>query len=608
MKLNRNASGKRKKPAENRAGSGGRGKRAALIGGFAVVAVLLSCAAAGVSYVNKIDTIFPNVRLDGMEIGGLTLNETVKLLEENGYAGAGDAAVTAELPLDVTLSVRADEVCTETPVNDIAVMAYDACKGGSATEDAMTYLRCLTGGMELQSERAMTVDASAVRAKVEAAAKEVQLAVLGSDLKIGEERIAVTKGASGVRVDCDALTEQIVDAFNAGRYEVFRYEAEIQTDTELDVDTLYDTVFTEKKDACLTEDCEVAPEVVGVSFDKDEAKRLWDAAMYGETVEIPLVFDEPELTAAELEAVLFRDQLAAMSTSLSGSSANRVNNVSLAAQKINGIILMPGDEFDYNKALGKRTAENGFLPAGAYSDGQVVQEYGGGICQVSSTLYYCCLCSNLKISTRTAHYFPVSYLPAGLDATVSWGGPEYRFVNNREYPIKIVAYVEEDGKNVTVELWGTDTDGSYVEMTYSTELVYDEEYPDVAIGYKARTYRSVFAADGTLLSRKEETNSFYHYHDEDIEWPEETPEPTEPPAETPTPTEPPAETPTPTEAPVETPTPTPTEAPIETPEPTEPPVETPEPTEPPVETPEPTEPPAAETPAPTEPVGDSPEA
>ena len=72
----------------------------------------------------------------------------------------------------------------------------------------------------------------------------------------------------------------------------------------------------------------------------------------------------------------------------------------------------------------------GYKPAGAYSGGQVVQEVGGGICQVSSALYYAALLANLQIDVRTCHYFPVAYLPAGLDATVSWGGPEFRFTNN----------------------------------------------------------------------------------------------------------------------------------------------------------------------------------
>ena len=529
-------------PREKKVKNKNRGGLIALITGLVIVAAAAGGAAYGVSRVNEMDTVFPNVTVDGLDVGGLSLSETAELLERSGYDNIGDNAVTVELPLDVYLTVRADEVCTETPVSDIALMAYDACKGGSKVQNALTYLRCRSGGMELESGSVLTVDEDAVRAKVDAAAKQVQQALLGSDLKIGEESIAVRKGATGVTIDTDSLTGQVVKAFREHQYETIQYEAAIETDAELDVQALYDTVFTEKADAYLSEDCEIIPEVRGISFDMDEAEQAWNAAGYGEEVLIPLAFDEPEVTAADLEALLFRDQLSSMSTSLAGSSSNRVNNVTKAAASINGIILMPGDEFSYNPALGERTAENGYLTAGAYSGGEVVQEYGGGICQVSSTLYYCCLYANLKITSRTCHYFPVSYLPAGLDATVSWGGPEFKFVNNREYPIKIVAGVDEMGKNVTVELWGTDTDGTYVEMTYGTWIVFDDKYPDVAIGYKAQTYRSVYAADGTLLSRKDEANSFYHYHPEDIKWPEE-PEETEPPAETAPPQ--PEETPTP---------------------------------------------------------------
>ena len=574
------------RPKKN-AQTAGKGGRTALIICLAAAAVVLAAAAVGVTCVSRIDTIFPNVRLDGMDIGGMRLEETAALLEEKGYADMGNSAVTVELPLNVSLTVRADEVCTETPVADIALMAYQACKGGSAVEDALTYLRCRIGGMELQSERALTVDRDAVRADVETAAKEVRLALLGSDLKIGEENISVVKGATDISVDTESLTDQIVAAFEKHNYSTIQYETAIQTDGELDVESLYDSVYAEKADAVLNEDCEIVPETVGISFDRAEAQRLWKAAEYGDTVLIPLIFDQPEVTAAQLKELLFRDQLSTMSTSLWGSSANRVNNVTKAAASIDGIILMPGEEFSYNPALGKRTAENGYLPAGAYSGGEVVQEYGGGICQVSSTLYYCCLYANLKITSRSCHYFPVSYLPAGLDATVSWGGPEFKFVNNREYPIKISAGIDSEKNTVNVELWGTDVDGGYVEMTYGTWLVYDETYPEVAIGYKARTYRSVFDADGNQLSRKEESDSYYHYHDEDIKWPqevlderarkeaEERGEPW-PPAESPTPEETPApeETTVPQETESVEPSETPTEeqAPEETlpPEPTEP--------------------------------------
>ena len=164
-----------------------------------------------------------------------------------------------------------------------------------------------------------------------------------------------------------------------------------------------------------------------------------------------------------------------------------------------------------------------------------MQEVGGGICQVSSSLYYAALLANLQIDTRVCHYFGVSYLPAGLDATVSWGGPEFRFTNNREWPIKIEASVDTVNNTVTVHIVGTDTDGTYVVMEHAiTGYVYgNSEYPDVATGYRAQTHRCVYAADGTLISRTTEANSEYHYHEENIVYPSPSPTPAPTPSEVP---------------------------------------------------------------------------
>jgi hypothetical protein len=178
---------------------------------------------------------------------------------------------------------------------------------------------------------------------------------------------------------------------------------------------------------------------------------------------------------------------------------------------------------------------------------------GGGICQDSSTLYYCALYANLQITVRDNHYFVVSYLPWGLDATVSWGGPDFRFVNNRDYPIKLKAWVS-DGY-LTVEIWGTDVDGSYVQMTSDTWE--DSDY------YYAQTYRAVYAADGTLLSKEKEAYSRYHKYEAG----EETPAPETPaPTATPAPTESPAPTDTPpTAQPTSEPTAVPTTEPTAVP-------------------------------------------
>ena len=116
---------------------------------------------------------------------------------------------------------------------------------------------------------------------------------------------------------------------------------------------------------------------------------------------------------------------------------NRSNNLELAAKAINGTVLMPGETFSYNQTVGERTISAGYKAAAAYAGGKVIQDVGGGICQISSTLYNAVLLANLEITDRSNHCFETSYVPAGRDATVNWGTVDFQFKNNRKYPIKI---------------------------------------------------------------------------------------------------------------------------------------------------------------------------
>ena len=139
--------------------------------------------------------------------------------------------------------------------------------------------------------------------------------------------------------------------------------------------------------------------MVGISFDKDAARKKLDAAADGEEVSFDLVYTEPELSKETLQAYLFRDTLGSFSTNVGGTDA-RKGNVAKAAENCNGTILMPGEEFSFNNVVGQRTIENGFQAAPSYVNGESVDEVGGGICQVSSTLYDACLYANLEIAER----------------------------------------------------------------------------------------------------------------------------------------------------------------------------------------------------------------
>ncbi len=136
------------------------------------------------------------------------------------------------------------------------------------------------------------------------------------------------------------------------------------------------------------------------------------------------------------------------------NNSNRMFNINKAATIINGYVLLPNEQFSCNGVLGPRSTSKGWKEAGAIKDGQSVQETGGGICQVSSTVFNAVLKANLEIVERSPHSWPLSYITAGQDATISTGGPDFIFKNNREQPVILVAYADLDNKTITVLFYG----------------------------------------------------------------------------------------------------------------------------------------------------------
>ena len=348
--------------------------------------------------------------------------------------------------------------------------------------------------------------------------------VVESTWILGEENLDVTMGTSGVAVNKDDLVTAIVAYVNEGT-EIVCPMVDTQPQA-LDLQAIHDEVYAEPANATLNvaEDNSytMVESVRGVDFDVAGAQQLVSAAAEGATVHIPLDREEPTIDTAQLEQCLFRDVLGQYTTNVSGSS-NRKGNVKLCGQKINGTILLPGEEFSYNNVVGQRTAEAGFKEAGAYLNGEEIQELGGGVCQGSSTLYCAVLYSNLEVVNRRCHSFVSSYVPLGMDATVSWGGPDFVFKNNTDYPIKVVCTYANS--KLTVEIHGTVVTPFKVkiirgEATYVAKT--REEIPDDTLyvgeevvedkghtGVKVQTYRAVYDADGNLISKTEEAYSSY---------------------------------------------------------------------------------------------------
>lgn len=235
----------------------------------------------------------------------------------------------------------------------------------------------------------------------------------------------------------------------------------------------------------------------GVKIDAEKIKKaLGD---YSENTEVTVDIEkiEPDKVDVNTDG-LFNDILGEYSTSGFGGSG-RAENIRLAAKYINNKILNPGEVFSYCDNVGRTTAERGFKMATVYSNGKAVPGMGGGICQVSSTLYNAVLKANLELVQRVNHSLPVHYVPWGLDATVSSGNPDFKFKNNKNSPIKVEAMCNNGrltirilgvstGENVEVWSEKSSSQGNYV--TYKTYKKVTKDGNVVYNGYlNSSTYK-----------------------------------------------------------------------------------------------------------------------
>lgn len=318
---------------------------------------------------------------------------------------------------------------------------------------------------------------------------------------VTDTALVIQKGINKEGADWEALEKLIVKAV-----EKHDYSSSIvcpmteKGPQEVDFQKVYDEVHKKKKNATLDKknNYAVIPSQNTISFDVKEAQSQYESCELGDKIEIPLSIEEPEVTTEKLKSNLFTTELASYSTTGGGSEGRRTN-IALAVKACNGVILLPGETFSYNDVLGERTADKGYQPAGAYSDGEVVEQLGGGICQVSSTLFSAVLHTDLEIVSRANHSMPVSYLPMGMDATVSWGGPEFKFKNNFSYPIKISA--SYSGGTITFKIFGAAADKKKIDV----EIKKTGEM-------SAETYRKYYDENGKVTATKRVARSTYKPH------------------------------------------------------------------------------------------------
>lgn len=212
----------------------------------------------------------------------------------------------------------------------------------------------------------------------------------------------------------------------------------------------------------------VVPAVNGVGYQpRAAADAIRDAALEDGSREAPIVLGAilPRRSTEEAEGYGITTRVAGGVTNLGDSSTDRIHNVSLMADILDLRLVMPGETFSFNDAVGPRTPERGFREGLAIAGGFLLPSIGGGICQVSTTLFQAAYTMGLPIVERSNHSFYIDKYGLGLDATVSWGGPDFRFSNDTQHPILIRATA--DGSSMIVNLYSAPRDGYAVETRSS---------------------------------------------------------------------------------------------------------------------------------------------
>ena len=444
-----------------------------------VIGIFISTIFALVNINNQ--NIMSGVSIEGIEVSGLS-KEEAKAKMETIYQEKKEKEVPIKYEeYETTLNPTLMEVNYN--IDKAVEEAYSVGRSENIFFSNYEILFSLIMKKNVNVELSLNEDAT--KQMIEDNGVNLPGIVIESSYAIEEDELIITKGKAGIVIDTDNLLNEVKERLQ--QIEINEDYIEIPVINKepepIDIDKIHEEVCKEAQDAYYTKDpFAIYPEVEGIDFDLEAARAL--LAEEKDEYVIKLTITKPKVTIDQLGSEAFPDRLSTFTTRYDVSDVDRTTNLEIACQKINGKVLLSGETFSYNKTLGPRTAAAGYKNGKIYSGGEVVDGIGGGICQISSTLYNAVLLADLEIVERRNHQFVTSYVGAGRDATVVYGSIDFQFKNTREYPIKISA----SAKNgiATISIYGIKQENEYTfkfstktvaTIPFSTQYVEDSSIP-----------------------------------------------------------------------------------------------------------------------------------
>lgn len=434
-----------------------------IIGIFLVVGILLSTIFALVNINNE--KIISGVSISGVDVSGLSKEEAKGTIESLYHVKKEKEIDLKYEDYEASLNPTLMEVNYD--IDKAIEEAYQIGRKENIFFSNYDILFTLIGKKNINVD--MSSNEEVTKQTINNISANLPGVVVNSNYSIEEDELIITKGKAGIVIETDKLIEKVKERLNeVNSKEDFIEIPVIQKEPEaIDIDKIHQEVYKEAKDAYYTKNPFVVyPEVEGIDFDVEAARELLKEDK--EEYVIKLTITKPKVTIDQIGSEAFPDQLATFTTRYDVSDVDRSTNLQIACQKINGKVILAGETFSYNQTLGPRTVAAGYKNGKIYSGGEVVDGIGGGICQISSTLYNAVLMANLQIVERRNHQFVTSYVPAGRDATVVYGVTDFKFKNTRQYPVRIVA----SAKNgiATVSIYGIKEENEYT-FSFNTKTI-----------------------------------------------------------------------------------------------------------------------------------------
>ena len=450
-----------------------------------VIAIALTAFSIVASVNNK---IISGVTINGVDVSGLTVNEAEeKLNKQIEETKINELNIEYE---DYKNTIIRDDLNINYSVKNAVDKAYKIGRDNNIILNNFKIIGTFFSKEDIRIETSYNTEM--MDSIVEDVSTKLPGLVVEYTYCIEDDELIITPGKAGIALNEEEFRNGILNRF-AGNIlnkdeSIMKIPVVNKEPDDIDIEKIYEEIHTEPQDAYIKKDpFEIVVDKDGVDFDisMEEAKKIVSEKGKEEYI-IPLKITKAKKTVKDLGSKAFPDRLSRYSTRYDASNRDRSTNLELSAKKINGTVLLPGEEFSYNKVVGKRTIENGYKNAAVFSNGRVEDGLGGGICQISTTLYNAVLLANLEITERRNHSFVTSYEDPGRDATVVYGVQDFKFKNSRKYPVKIEASVKNGVATMTV-------------MGIKEDVEYDviiRAYKTATIPYKTEKRKNANLAEG----------------------------------------------------------------------------------------------------------------